>query len=376
MTSSGTRDTNLSLLQMLFLLIAFRSACASSFTTPAACPRFVSCATHEGGLGDQLEQYIYCASVAKLLDAEVIIEGFHRSVHRGGDEFHEVATLLGINLRLTTNGVRSLYSSPPLSVTKWISKPDAVILHKAVKKGDTSFPCHIMYASDIRSCQAVGDQWCDLAPTFDSFEATQFRLRRNDAKHECMVRGLGFFRRSTEETVNIAWHVRTGDICLNCDNLTYFEHIFDTLLTVPSIARAHVLAIDSHDKIDWLAKSNMFHHAVVYHTNQKLIDTVCRFITADVLVTSGSSFAPFVAAFLPPWSPVVLEERRKEAPATPTSFIRHFFRATEAILMEGGAIQVDGAEFTSLLDSILRDKLVMEVQHSACRLSSEKQREP
>lgn len=98
------------------------------------------------------------------------------------------------------------------------------------------------------------------------------------------------------------------------------------------------------------------------HSTQSLLSTVCRFATADVLVASGSSLPPFVAAFLPPLSPLVVEERRKEAATVnDTRFFHHFFRPHEALLIEDGdLVNMDEGEFAQWAESVLSDRLALE----------------
>lgn len=352
------------LIGFLALLGFFRALAA--FTTPPACPRFVSCQTGTGGLGDQLEQAVYCIYIATLLDADVILDGFLQSSHRGGSEYRDAAALLGINLRLTVDGARSYFVNPPLSSPPtWITAPEAEALNSDVRSGKKALPCHTLYASDIRTCSGV-DAWCDVRPFFNNFDATFFRLRRNDAKQACLDRGLGFTSRGESNAVHISWHIRTGDICLHCGDVSFFQRIYSQLLSVSVIARSHVIAFESSHRVEWLDNQSMFSRALFYHTNQTLFETLCRFITADILITSGSSFAPFVAAFLPPLSPIVLEERRKEAGPNEIRFIHHFFQEHEAILMEDGKIADDGPDFITLLDSVTRDRFQGESWYGTC----------
>lgn len=319
----------------------------------------MSCHTGEGGLGDQLEQAIYCHYVAALLDADAIVDGFHVSTHRGGEEFRDAAALLGLNLRLTEAGARSYFTAPPLSGTQFIGAVDAEGLHNEVLAGRKNLSCHVMYASDIRSCSGV-DAWCDVRPVFDNFQLTYHKLRNNDARAGCVKLGLGFVeRKPTPETVQISWHIRTGDICLRCNDMDYWKRIYSQLLSVPAIARSHAITFESHDRVEWLEKEPLFAGASYFHTNQSLLESVCRFITADVLISTGSSFGPFVASFLPPMQPILLEERRKEAKTVKEDrFVHHFFKPWESIHMEDGQVQMDPQLFATHVDSMLRDRFL------------------
>jgi len=76
-----------------------------------------------------------------------------------------------------------------------------------------------------------------------------------------------------------------------------------------------------------------------FHFNSSLRDTVCRFLTADVLVTDGSSLPVFASAFAPPRRPVVLEEARKEAQHGEARFM-HFLDPAQSHPMVNGSLVV------------------------------------
>lgn len=334
----------------------------------AECHRYVNCRTGGEGLGDQLEHYIYCVHAGVLLDATVIIEGFEDSGHvvasGAQHEYRDVARLLGIDLNETVAAKKLLNVS---FAEVGISLSQILALRDAVRSGVSELPCNVIFVSDIRSCDFEGDDWCDNGPTFDAFRNTYKRLRRNNAKRDCLSRGAGFLDRGPSgSALNIAWHIRTGDRCLHCNNVTYFTGVYQKLLEVPMLSNSHTLAIDSTDPVTWLWKDSLFGNRTIFHTNEKVVASVCRFITADILVTSGSSFAPMIAAFLPPQSPIILEEQRKEVRGrSKVPFATHFFRESEAVLMDEGVIRMGDADFIALLDSILREKVVREKQYSS-----------
>lgn len=350
---------------LLFLLCCCHVVSGVKFETPLSCPRFVSCRTGNAGLGDQLEQAIYCGYIATLMDGDAIVDGFSSSVHRGGEDYRDAAMLLGLNLRLTEAGARSYFSNPPLSSAQFLEAQNAEQIYKEVQAGRRNHSCHVVYTSSIHSCHDSPDGWCDMRPVFDNFLLTYYKLRANDARQGCLDRGLGFPQREpTREAIQISWHIRTGDRCFHCNNVTYFRRVYSQLLSVPIIARAHRVSIDSHDRVEWLEKDPLFANATFFHTNQTLLSSLCRFVTADVIVTSGSSFAPIVVAFLPPLAPLVLEERRKEVQQyAGGQFAHHFFKPHEAVLMEDGEVTNFSEEgFVTHVQSILADRLLLEEQ--------------
>lgn len=275
--------------------------------------------------------------------------------------------MLGINLALTEDAARARYPNASWGKDLRMDRPDALKRAEEARAGGAPLPCFTFIDSHIYSCGATGDPWCDNVPGFRNFELTYWRLRNNSIRERCFAMGEGFLDRGTHgDQVHISWHLRNGDICLHCDP-GYPAKVYEQLLSVPAIRRAHHLAIDAHDYSEGIDKEPLFRRAAArfdfFNTNQTLVSTVCRFATADVLVTAGSSLAPFIAAFLPPLNPIVVEERRKEANTDPRPD-KHFFKDYEAVLMDGdGQIITEG--YAAWLDSVLSDRLRMERQFNS-----------
>jgi hypothetical protein len=93
--------------------------------------------------------------------------------------------------------------------------------------------------------------------------------------------------------------------------------------------------------------------SATFYSNSSLLATVCRFLTADVLITSGSPFPAFIGAFAQPWSPIIMEERRKGINATSLS-LHHHFSDEEAILLEDGLPLKSDDELLPLFQSVMR----------------------
>ena len=327
------------------LYLSFKPMSAS-----ASCQNYFLCNTGGGGLGDQLEHYIYCLYCAKLLNASVVLNGFHGgpAIHQGTSEYRDAATLLGIVSIVNTSYVEHLnFRSLELSF------PEILSLHNGVYNGSLNAACNIVYISDIYSCPDVRSRWCDFLPTYDSLKAVLWKLRHSQARQKCVDRGLGF---NFSSVVNIVWHVRVGDICLHCNDLNYYSSLYSRLLTASStLSTSHHLVFESQGKLEFLEQHEMFKWAT-FNYNSTLMETICRFLTSDVLITSGSSFPPFVAAFAPPWTPIVLEERRKEAPVG-SSMAHHFFNEEEAVLLDDGEPLLSVDEFSAVFESVLNEKL-------------------
>jgi hypothetical protein len=214
----------------------------------------------------------------------------------------------------------------------------------------------MVFVSDLNSCpeieQPFKNTWCDFLPQYDSLKNVIWALRRGNARRKCLDRGLGF---KPSSTVNIVWHVRVGDICLRCDDSDYYTSLYARMIrTARASLASHQLVFESQGAIDFLEKHILFKDAI-FNTNSTLIDSICRFLTADVLITSGSSLPPFVAAFAPPWSPIVFEERRKEARLQST-MAHHYFKEDAAVLMEDGVPLLSDDELGAVLTSVLSKK--------------------
>jgi hypothetical protein len=315
-----------------------------------ACPRYFLCDTGGRGLGDQLENYVFCSYCAKLLNATLVVNGFHEAPkkhHGSGMEYRDVALLLGIDFTLNKSTVEQHLDAVELSF------PQVHSLHEEIVNGSRKSACNLLYTSHMKSCPGIRDRWCDFLPSYDSLKSTLWKLRRNHARQKCFDRGLGF---KASSTVNIVWHVRAGDICLHCDDPQYYTSLYARLMTAsPELLASHQLVFESQGTIDFLRNHDTFKHAT-FNSSPSVVESVCRFLTSDILITSGSSLPAFVAAFAPPWSPIVLEERRKEA-SVGDKMAHHFFNEDEAVLLEDGRPLLTDSEFSTVLESILGEKL-------------------
>lgn len=310
------------------------------------------------------------------MDAEqpVIVDGLKSSWHRGTEEYPLLASLLGINLNFSEADARARFPG-----ATWAEKPLEVGLFDArrraelVRTTNASHPCFQIITTSIQGCP-FHQGWCDNGPEFDNFVETYRSLRNNSLKSECLARGLGFTDRGPDGIrVNIAYHVRNGDRCIRCAESGYFVGLYRQLLASPTVARAHHVAFDSHDRLESVEKDPAFQfpdnasRAEFHHTSQTLLSTVCRFATADILVMTGSSLPPLVAAFLPPNQPLLVEERRKEATnVSDFSNHHHFFKEWESVHVEDGRVAGDAAAAAAAIEAVVADRLAVERQFGGC----------
>ena len=354
----------------------------------SCCRRYLYCDTGRGGFGDQLEHYVHCLYCSTLLNATLVIDGFRfgPANHRGSSEYRSAAVLLGVDFTINIKQVHALSLN-----TTFIYFDEILSLSEDTEFLSGAKQCDVLFQTDICSCKdslqhvcefqpsyhslqaiaatigkklskkrckhsvaalqaclPVGDPeavaglrdplhntWCDFRPVYNSLQVVTATLRDNFAKQTCRSRRLGFAAKSC--SVKIVWHVRTGDICPRCGDSEYFKRLYTSLLKVPQIRSNHELYIESQHPVTFLETLPLFRSAK-FNSNSSLLQSVCKFLTADILLTTGSSFSPFVSAFAPAWSPILFEERRKEARRDST-FPHHFFNNDSAILLEDGVFK-------------------------------------
>ena len=356
-------------------------------TTANCCRRYLYCDTGRAGFGDQLEHYVHCLYCSTLLNATLAIDGFRfgPANHRGSAEYRSAAVLLGVDFTTDIKQLHALsLNRTLLSFDQVLSLSEDAEFRSGIKQCDVLFQTDICSCRDslqhvcdfppsyssvraiaatlgkklskqrckksvaaLQACLPVGSaetvtglknpvhNWCDFRPSYNSLQAVMATLRDNVSKQVCRARRLGFTEQSC--SLKIVWHVRTGDICPRCGDSAYFKRLYSALLRVPQIGRNHELYIESQHPVTFLESVPLFRSAK-FSSNSSLLQSVCKFLTADLLLTTGSSFSPFVAAFAPQWSPILFEERRKEAKID-SKFPHHFFHNDSAILLEDGAFK-------------------------------------
>lgn len=254
-----------------------------------ACPRFVNCDTGNGGLGDQLEHYIFCLQRALALNAIVIMDkvSFNISVHNP-QHYLEAAELLGVPL------------------------PGAV---------NISSSCKALETPDMYSCRG----WCHNVANVPILTPALLALtRKSHAREKCSKK----HPLPKSDGLNIVIHVRNGDICLHCHDVAYMKNI----LSIFSPIRTRIF-FESEKHLPEFERA--FPKAFFNHT-KNILEAICLMANADVLVTTGSSFPAMVAAFVE--GLVVFEEVRKEV-ATARHAPQHFFGKEDAVLLVNGIVQ-------------------------------------
>lgn len=320
-----------------------------------SCPIYFSCKTMSNGLGDQLERYTYCLHVAKLLGlngSDMLVQGFAHAPekHTGANELPEIAAFLGIETEATRGLSVSTLRKGRNRLPVWqVSLYQVFQMHARLLEGDWELPCGAVYTSEMNSCHG----WCTRkTERYTALEDVQWTKRGNHVRQKCHAAGLGFPEQRS--AVQVVWHVRNGDICLQCRADFYTE--LHAQLRAALGQRPMAMTFESQRPIQFNSKPQLRDlpqfKGATYNHNATLLASICTFLTADVLITTGSSLPVFVASFGDPWQPILFEERVKGGnnPFIPL----HYHHPESAVLMkQGKIISLSADELRHLFDVML-----------------------
>lgn len=295
---------------------------------------------------------MWAASLAKRLGAQLFCTAFDRAGrHAESAQYAAAAEVLGVYV---TQRPPDALPGDPLELTY----PQAV----AIANGSAPRPpCHAAVRVRIGTCAGLmpldpKDVWCPNRADYDDIDTSQWLLRGAGARGACHRARLGVARHHHSSLIHAVWHVRTGDMCLYCGNATYFTDVW-ARITGALGAAAPLLRLrfetEKPQALDFLRP----HFPEASINASSIVDAVCDFLTADILLTSGSSFPAMVAAFAPPWTPVVFEERRKEIylfsdPEVRAAVRQHFLSAKDAVLMHAGQMALSHDELRGVLRAL------------------------
>ena len=306
-----------------------------------------------GGLGDKLERFVFYLSLAQRLQCTVVVDGGWAERpglgHSGEDAYVAAADLLGVAETYFGTVAEADARYGPLRV---LELPFADVEGKS----EFAVGCGTLLNTSINSCDGYADGWCDFRPPYTALHEVLPRLRATGARRRCDARAGGDkgIYGTTPKGTRVAWHVRTGDICLHCRDRKLFQNTVETLQRAlqppawsrdgrlqPAIARAAVTVVSQtplpaalRSTLERAGRGVGRDFLFDFRADLSLLDAICLFLQADILITSGSSFPVFVAAF---GSPVVLEEQRKEVAVVKNDMQRHFLGPEDgAVLLTDG----------------------------------------
>eukprot|EP01041_Mallomonas_annulata_P002683 gene2684-5279_t len=336
------------------------------------CPIFIAGKTSNHGLGDELEQYLHILQVSKIFKGTVIVDGFVgdeklAKPHSGTDVYREAAMMLGVRVDRNESFMMKTFHAPKSAFKSW-EYPGVV----------PPIPCN----SHIRVCWTCFGTLCSVRDGYHPFLHVKWLIRDNNACQQCLqqhqqqqlqqyqslqlqsqhnhhnnnhhksIKNIFINQNNIKKEIIIVIHIRNGDICVNCNNVQHFKLII-TQLKISLQGRLHKIIFESQEPLPLLEKA--FPRAI-FHANTPLLRTICTFLTADILIATGSSFPAMIAAFGLPLHPIVIEEERKEMQynsALVSSATRHFYHTDDnAFFMSKGIFQMDLYELRRVFDSV------------------------
>ena len=302
------------------------------------CDRFLTVPTTGAGLGDHLSHYFFGLALSARLGLCFVPDDYAaRSVHDSAGYAEPLSTALGLNFtndRVSAEGLVQL---------DFATAQNATALH--------SYPCSTNFSVSIESCPGVYYNWCPHVPAILS--GLQYVRRglsqRASYASTCSDRDTIFKR----DYLNVALHIRhlaqevDGTLydaepygCENC-NLAYFQSLQYWISSAlgPFRYRVYIFARAWHNATrmwDDIILKSMPESTVV--TDMTFTDTLCHWLNADLLITTGSSLSISVGAFSP--QPVIVEEANYIAARTGVDrTAQYFLREGESVHMRDGRLE-------------------------------------
>ena len=115
-------------------------------------------------------------------------------------------------------------------------------------------------------------------------------------------------------TLNVVWHIRTGDVCLHCTNASKYERLYNFIAETVGLNLKHRInniVVHKQDSRVPLLFQNISN--VTLHTDTNVGLAIRMFRQADILVTTGSSFSNTVALFTNLHKPLVFQTLDKDS---------------------------------------------------------------
>ena len=279
--------------------------------------------------------------------------------------------MLGIDLNPSPFYIYEKYN--PVDIT--LSYYEVLKLKSQLLDGKKVLACNRVIHSHPWSCRKNYHHWCTSLKEYTGFEEVRPVLLNLNASESCKRMNLGFNKRIDKDNlmkgddtsqINILWHIRNGDICVNCDNTEYFKRISNLLensLGFKEGSLGKLKELRGHngvkkkinlifESVDKLSDKIIKHYSSAsFSSRDNFLSTICKMMTSDVLVTSGSSLTPLISLFTKPWAPVVFEERKKWIDDK-ANIKLHYLSNFSAVLLNHGSPFLE----SDLLKQIMKNK--------------------
>lgn len=198
--------------------------------------------------------------------------------------------------------------------------------------------CNKIFKVDADSCLQP-NWWCPFfAP--NAMPLIQWQLRHWGMSSSCHAHEV---RRDLHalhaDAINVAWHVRTGDIVLHpLDDAgrPYYRNVHAFLTEALKGCRVHLNVISQKNVSEFLSD-------VVGNASFPTLgiqESLCTFMNSDIFISMGSSFGDMAAAFSQAYRPVVLQEPEKLAESMGGK--GEFFFSLESIRLNRAGQVTDG----------------------------------
>lgn len=245
------------------------------------------------GLGHRVSLFVIGAAIARRAQCHYVVEADRFFGTRGlHGSFEWAPRFFALNA-----SVASLLHAAPKHLATVASHFPALLQSRV---------CDAVMLLDDFSCAGLKDGWCgQMAGLFDSvkwqFRAAFWSLHAADWRAWLGARN---------PSVQVAWHVRVGDMVLDADNVLFYTSVFAALLrlTAPHDVELHFVfecptcrAMPKthrvlHDLCDGPMRDKR-RLACTFDGSRDVAEAVRALIFSDVLVTSGSSFADIAALY-------------------------------------------------------------------------------
>ena len=364
----------------------------SPYKVSDECPIYVYCQSIDKGFGDKMVWYIYCMNVAKIFEGALLVdpdmwqavsEDWEGQPHKDSEQYYNIAKdIFGIKFQPGTKRfIEELVLERKFSKQIWKFR-EIFDYFEGIRRNGTAFHpirCNTIIESYVGSC--AGSDCTMAVSKYQFIDSVKWVLRSSsNVRRNCELKNLGF--KYDDKMINVMWHIRTGDLCLHCKDPNYVADVYDYLVELVGLKKKDVKEFMNTFIESSYALSELSDNTVGMHlkfTQNKLEESICKFVTSDVYIGSGSSLSS-ILAFAEENSPIIMEDRRKVLKRWGDSelqqFEQNYFFSNAIHINEGKPLQSDN-EMRRLVQTILKrkGKLVLYEDGIPFRLQSPYQRE-
>lgn len=277
------------------------------FEVNQTCPRLVYMNVSNDGFGDQLNHVYAIMAAAHALDATPVVDdsfGKHHNKH-WSQGYKRLFDLMGFPHLRT-------YSEANTAAMTW---QDDMLDNLLVEKPTLS--CNSGMRTGLYTCQVNQELniFCPnkisslIESTIKPYLEDLAQLTSSSLTEPSWPINL--------DAVNVVWHLRTGDICLLCDANAIFTTISNFVTSaIGPVKYQNIIVSSNHQRAVETAK--VLRNVVIFN-HEDPVEAARVFLTADILITMGSSFAPMVCWPTRLYRPLILQMPSKESlwyPAT------------------------------------------------------------